>query len=458
MNAKHRPFLLYLPLFFGLQWFLVKSGLFQQIFWLNQGQSIALAILIIAAVLWITEWVPLYITSFVILLLQLIWLVPEIAPQGGAAVRMPYLAPFFNEIILLFLGGFVLAAALHKYGLDRKIASSLLKKTGNNPAKAMFGFMATSAFLSMWMSNTATTAMMFAILLPVVQKIPPENPFAKALAISIPFSCNLGGLGTPIGTPPNAIAIAYLNSHGYHIGFANWMLATLPFMLLFLVFLWLLLLKLFPAGNLVLELPEDQQKQMTLIQKTVALIFFLTLVLWFGSDYLSLSIGTLSLVPIVVLFGAGILDLSDFKQLPWDVLFMVGGGICLGVGIQQSGLTDKIITLIPTHSQFWVILSLFAILATIMTTFMSNTATANLLIPLAVSLDQNLGLLVIAIALNCSTAMSLPVSTPPNAIAFGSGMLASKDMLRPGIAITVFALFTTLIAGALYWPLINLNP
>jgi len=456
MNAENRPVWVYLPIISTLMWAAVQTGLAQHFLGINQGQAIALMILILAALLWITEWVPLYLTSFVILLTQLVWLVPVLEPTSTKAARAKYLAPFFSEVILLFLGGFVLAAALHKFGLDKKLAGALLRRTGNSPGKVMLGFMVTSAFLSMWMSNTATTAMMFAILLPIAAKIPVGNPFAKGLAISIPFACNLGGLGTPIGTPPNAIALSYLASHGFHIGFAQWMAATLPFMLVFLLFVWLVLLKLYPAQGLSLELPPSEKKPLSATQWLVASIFGFTLLMWFFSGSTGLSVGTVSLFPVVILFGGGILKVGDFKQLPWDVLFMVGGGICLGVGLKQSGLTNQIVSMIPTDQQFWLVLMLFGVLAAVMTTFMSNTATANLLIPLAVSINHEVGLLVLTIALNCSTAMSLPVSTPPNAIAFSSGLLESKDMIRPGVAITLLSLVATLTLGALYWPQLNL--
>ncbi|OGG95298.1 MAG: hypothetical protein A2527_07825 [Candidatus Lambdaproteobacteria bacterium RIFOXYD2_FULL_50_16] len=442
------------PIALALAWGLVSSGIVSDLLGLNLPQSVSFMILVLAALFWVTEWIPLYLTSFMILLLQLVWLVPAIDPAAPKGARAPYLAPFFSEIILLFLGGFVLASLLHKFGLDRRLANGLLKWTGTSPAKAMLGFMMASALLSMWMSNTATAAMMFAILLPVAQKIPEGNPFAKGLAVSIPFACNLGGLGTPIGTPPNAIALNFMATKGVHISFLGWMAATIPFMLFFIFILWFFLLKIFPHGGYQLELPEASEGGLSGVQKLVLGIFGLTVTCWFASDLLDLSIGTLSLIPVILAFGFGLLKGPDFKALPWDVLFMVGGGICLGVGLDKSGLTAKIVTLIPEDQTFWIILVAFGIVAALMTTFMSNTATANLLVPLAVSLNQEVGLLAIMIAMNCSTAMALPISTPPNAIAFGSGLLETRDMYRPGVLISLVALASTLVLGAWYWPFI----
>ena len=195
---------------------------------------------------------------------------------------------------------------------------------------------------------------------------------------------------------------------------------------------------------------------MTSTQMMVIGLFLLTILGWLTTKSHGLSIGTVSLIPVLVIFGGGFLKVNDFKGLPWDVLFMVGGGICLGVGLGQSGLTTKIVSLIPVGESIWFVLLIFAILAALMTTFMSNTATANLLVPLAISLDTQVGLVVMVIALNCSTAMALPVSTPPNAIAFGSGMLETKDMLKPGLVITVIALIVTMTIGTLYWPILKI--
>ena len=456
MNTLNKRFFFYLPPLFVVVFGLVESGALSGLMGLNRPQAIAFGVLVLAAVLWVTEWIPLYLTSFVILSAQLAWLLPAIKPGAGAADQAKYLSPFFSEVILLFLGGFVLAEVLGKYSLDRKLAGELLKWTGTSPAKAMAGLMFGSAFLSTWMSNTATTAMMFAIVLPIVEKIPRENPFGKALLISIPFACNLGGIGSPIGTPPNAIAIGSLGQKGEVVSFGAWMLATIPLMLVLLAFTWFLLLKLFPPKDLVLELPKLDNKPLTKTQWGVFVLFGVTVVLWFLSDLMGLSIGLISLIPLVVAYGSGMLKLNDFNQLPWDVLFMVGGGMCLGVGLSQSGLTSYVVGLIPIDAPFLVILFAFGILAALMTTFMSNTATANLLIPLAVSLDTGVGVLVMVIALNCSTSMSLPISTPPNAIAFGSGRLEVKDMAKAGVAISVLALFLVILVGLFYWPLLNI--
>ena len=429
---------------------------FQYLFHLETAQAISLCIFLIAGVLWVTEWLPLYLTSFLILFLQISWLLPAINPLAGKKEQAQYLLPFFNDITMLFMGGFVLAAALHKYGLDNRIAFWLLKKIGKKPSRVLLGIMLVSALLSMWMSNTATTAMMFAIILPIIAKIPESNKFSKALALSIPFSCNLGGLGTPIGTPPNAIAMNFMAEKGIAINFGEWMLAAIPFMVVFIVLAWMLLLRMFPPGRLKIMLPDIAEVRMTISHWLIIIVFAITVVAWLTTKMHGWSLGTVSLIPIIFFFGLNLLNVADFKSLPWDVLFMVGGGICLGVGLRQSGLTQEVVGLIPVDIEFFWVLIAFAGLGAFMTTFMSNTATANLLIPIAISLDNNTSILVITIAMVCSTAMALPVSTPPNAIAFGSGLLGSRDMMKPGLIITIFSMLIILGLGPVYWSFLGL--
>jgi len=430
--------------------------LFQSWLGINHAQELSLTILLITAVLWISEAIPLFVTSFLILFLQIAWLMPAINADSGIEGKTQseiFLSPFFSDIILLFLGGFVLSAALHKYGLDQRIAAWILKRTGNKPSRILIGIIAVSATLSMWMSNTATAAMMLVIVYPIIAKIPEKNRFSKALTLSIPFACNLGGLGTPIGSPPNAIAMKYLAEQGISLSFAEWMLAVLPFLFLFLAFLWFLLLKLFPPENLSLEFDFEEKDPLSRKQYVVVAIFLITCLGWLTTQYHGFSTGTVSLIPIVAFFGFHFLDTEDFRSLSWDILFMLGGGLCLGVGLKASGLTLSLVEMIPEEEGIAFVL--FAVLAALMTTFMSNTATANLLIPIAVSLSGNTAALVATIAIICSTAMALPVSTPPNAIAFGSGILKSKDMILPGLAITAFGIVVVLLLAPGYWRLLG---
>ncbi len=427
---------------------------FQSWFGVTRPEEITIVILLATAVLWISEALPLYITSLTVLFLQIMWLMPALHDTGIQASKEDFLISFFGDITLLFMGGFVLAALLNKYGLSRMMARRIIQKTGNNPSKLLLSIILVSSVLSMWMSNTATAAMMFAIIAPLIMGLPDTSPFAKALALAIPFSCNLGGLGTPIGTPPNAIAMEYLQQSNINITFAMWMVVAIPLMLVLLFLLWKILLKLYPPGDIKIDLEIETIHSFGNRQYAVIAIFIFTILGWLTSGYTGVSTGIVGLCVVIVAFGGRFLETRDFKNLSWDILFMLGGGLCLGVGLKKSGLTETIATLIPMEGSLWLTLTLMLVLAAVMTTFMSNTATANLLIPIAVALPQGELMLSVALALMCSSSMALPISTPPNAIAFGSGFLKSKEMFSTGLLITILAFIGIALVSAFYLPMI----
>lgn len=427
---------------------------FQHLFGLEEQEEISTIILIATAILWITEALPLYITSLGVLFFQIIWLLPALQEKSIEATKQDFLISFFGDLTLLFMGGFVLAALLNKYGISRIIARTIIKRTGNSPSSVLLSIIIVSSVLSMWLSNTATAAMMFAIIAPVMISLPDTSPFSKAIALAIPFSCNLGGIGTPIGTPPNAIAMEYLQQMNIDVSFAKWMLLAVPLMIVLLFLLWKLLLKLYPPGDVKIELEIEALHSFGKRQYLVLAIFFVTILGWLTTGVTGLSTGVVGLFVVLVAFGSGLLSTHDFKNLSWDILFMLGGGLCLGVGIKKSGITDIVASMIPMNEGFVIVLALLLLLAAVMTTFMSNTATANLLIPVAVALPQGEVILAIAISLMCSTSMALPISTPPNAIAFGSGFLKSQEMLSSGLVMTIISLVGILLSCLFYLPLI----
>lgn len=427
---------------------------FQQLFGISAQEEISAVILVATAILWITEALPLYITSLGVLFSQIVWLLPALEASGTEARKEDFLIAFFGDITLLFMGGFVLASLLNKYGISRMIASSIIEKTGNSPSNVLFAIILVSAVMSMWLSNTGTAALMFAIMAPVVVSLPETSQFSKGIALGIPFACNLGGIGTPIGTPPNAIAMEYLQQIGIELSFASWMLFAVPLMLILLFFLWKLLLRLYPPGEVAINIEIEAVHHFGKRQYIVAAIFVLTVLGWMTSGYTGLSTGTVGLFVVLAAFGGRLLDTRDFKNLSWDILFMLGGGLCLGTGLKLSCITASIASVIPAEGSFLYILVVLIALAAVMTTFMSNTATANLLIPVAVSLPQGELVLAVAISLMCSSSMALPISTPPNAIAFGSGFFKSRDMLSSGLIVTVLAFIGIVLACVFYLPLI----
>ncbi|WP_320824110.1 DASS family sodium-coupled anion symporter [Reinekea sp.] len=424
---------------------------------LNPAQVKTVLILLLAAVLWVSEWLPLFLVSFIILALELLWLTPAVAELGHTVSDALFFAPFFSNIILLFLGGFVLSSIMQKAGLDARFAHWILRVTQGEPATTLAGIMAACAFLSMWMSNTATTAMMLTMVLPLANRLRADTPFRVGLILSIPLACNLGGIGTPIGTPPNAIAMSYLATKGIQVSFLEWMILTLPFLLLALTLLWFALLKVYPPGTDKLAVWQVEAEPLKARQWISVGIFVITVLGWLIGGQFGLKTGTVALFPIIAAFWLGILDQGDFRALPWDVLFMVAGGIALGVAIDITDLGTVIVGWLPSSGSFQMLVGILVLVTALLGTVMSNTATAGLLIPLVVSLSlptNQLLVLILAITLNCSTAMILPVSTPPNAIAFGSGVIRVGDMARMGTLMVVLGVVTAFTIGPLYWFLI----
>lgn len=421
---------------------------------LTKAQEITACILIIAAVLWVTELVSLFVVSFLILALELVWLLPVLKLDGLAASPEVFYGAFFSNIILLFLGGFVLSSLMQKYGLDIRFAQTILQRTKGKPAATLFGIIVACAFLSMWMSNTATTAMMLTIIFPLLKHIPENHSFRVALVLSVPFACNIGGIGTPIGTPPNAIALSYLAKHGLQLTFVQWMILTVPFMIFFLLVLWQLLLRLYPHKGLQLKINERPTGNFTIKHWAAITIFILTALGWFFGANLGLSTGTVALLPIIASFWFGLLETGDFRQLPWDILYIISGGIALGVALSISGLGEVLVAGLPIDTSPMMLMIIAALVAGAMSTVMSNTATAGLLIPLVMSLalaDHQMLALVLGLAMMCSMAMALPVTTPPNAIAFSSRAIHTKDMIIAGGVITILGFLVVALVGPWYW-------
>lgn len=426
---------------------------------MTQPGYIALAILLIAAILWITEAVPLFVTSLAVLFLSIVWLLPSMKAGGMQADRDLFLSPFFSDVIVLFLGGFALSAALHKRQIDEWLASRILKRTGSTLPKLLIGIMAVTALLSMWLSNTATAAMMLAMVLPIASRLDPNDPRGKAILLSVPFAANVGGLGTPIGSPPNAIAMQYMASAGIAPSFMQWMIIGVPGVLAMLGITWLILL--FFYGGRGEALPEirhavtiDFDRSFWIIVSCVAV----TAIGWMTAGMHGLSSGTVGLIPVLVFFGTGVLDSRDLRKMSWDVLLMMGGGLCLGTVIASSGLADWLVHRLPVSgvSTYWLTV-LFGAVACFMSSLMSNTATANLLLPIIVGLGvATASPMMIGTAFGCSLAMPLPISTPPNAMAFSAEKINLMDMAKPGLLITLIGVALALTTGYWWWKTIGL--
>jgi sodium-dependent dicarboxylate transporter 2/3/5 len=409
---------------------------------LSEAGRLTLGILTTAAILWMVEPFPLYVTSFVVIILEVVLLGRPGGPlgleAGGYAI---FLHPFFDPVIVLLLGGFVMATAVKRYGLDGRISRAILSRTGTRPRAVLLGMMITSAFLSMWISNTATTALMVAVAIPVIGSLPPNEPFKKAIILGIPFASNIGGMGTPIGTPPNAIAIGILSGIGHRLTFIDWMYRAVPVVCILLVVAWLILIRMFPPATDRIVVSIRDAGPMGRKAKFVLGVFAAVVALWLTSKWHGIPSAVVSVIPLVVFFGLRLLRDADFQEMGWGVLFVVGGGMSLGIAMRESGLTSWIVGLVPFGSMgAFAILLVFAVAAAVMTTFISNSATANLLLPITVGVTAVApATSAVVVALASSAAMILPISTAPNAIAYGAGVADVRAMARAGAPVTGLA-------------------
>lgn len=440
--------------------FLLGAGFeFLEYFDMTRPGYVALGILLAAATLWITEAVPLFVTSLFVLFLSLVWLAPVMRSSGIEISDSAFLSQFFSDIILLFLGGFVLSAGLHKLRLDEWLARWIIRRTGNSIPNLMIGVMAITAFLSMWLSNTATAAMMLALVIPIAGRLPSDDNYRKALLLSVPFAANVGGLGTPIGSPPNAIAMQYLKQVDLDPGFGMWLVIGVPGVIVMLAVTWVVLLTMYRGRATGLPADEDSVEINRSPALFVVLVTTLITVLgWTTSSLHGYSSGTVALLPVLVFFSTGILAVKDLRALSWDVLLLMGGGLCLGTAIAQSGLADWLVALLPVEGipVFWLMV-MFGSVACLMSSVMSNTATANLIMPIILGLSTtSLSPLLIGTAFACSLAMPLPVSTPPNAMAFSSGQITVTDMVKPGLILTVLGVALAFTTGYWWWELVGL--
>jgi sodium-dependent dicarboxylate transporter 2/3/5 len=371
-----------------------------------------------------------------------------------------YMGTLANPIIILFLGGFMIAEGAVKFNFDKNITRYLLRPFGTSPAPILIGLMIVTASLSAFMSNTATTAMMMTVIIPIMTQMSREDKFKTALALSIPIAANIGGIATPIGTPPNAIVIAALQKQGILISFTEWMILTLPLVIIVLAFAWWVLLKLFPP--IIEHFRTESTVEFNKSNKAYIFygIFAVTLVLWVTESIHGISSNIVAFLPIVALTMTEVLDVSDVRRLPWEVLWLVAGGIALGLYLDQTGLATYLVSSIQwdLYSGFLVI-SLFALVALIMSNFLSNTVTATLLMPLAISIGILQGSstvdtieLALVIGVGTSMAMVLPISTPPNAIAISTGMVKTSEMAKSGVIIGAVGIILMLIYALVYWP------
>ena len=447
---------------------------------------------LLMAIWWISEAIPIPVTA----LLPIV-LFPALELMPTTKVTLNY----GHHLIFLFLGGFIIALTIERWNLHKRIALSIISVIGTNQRYIIFGFMIATAFLSMWISNTATTMMMIPIGLAVISQIKESeendlfkkgnNNFALALMLAIAYSASIGGIATIIGTPPNVVFVGILKSNfpaAPEITFFQWMMFAFPFSVVFLPLAWLYLVYIAAPldrtnEKMNVESITAQLKAlgpMSTAEKSTLAVFLLTGLLWLlrsdinlGSvsipgwanllgleNYVHDSTVAIAMSVLTFIIPSGekkdekpvfLMEWTWAKRVPWGILLLFGGGFALASGFQDSGLTLWLGEQLKTFHflPLVMIILLISAMAVFTTEFASNTATASALLPvvagLAVALEINPLILMIPATISCSTAFMLPVSTPPNAIVFGSGYIRIKDMVKIGIGLNIIGLILVLI-------------
>ena len=416
---------------------------------------------------WITETVNIAVTALLPLILFPLLKVMPIADVG---------ANYGSPIIFLFFGGFVLALALEKVNLHKRIALSIIKLTGTTPNKVVLGFMLATAFMSMWISNTASTVVMLPIAISVIRLLikdeggltKGDKNFALSIMLGIAFAANAGGIATVIGTPPNSVLIGLLeNQYNIQISFLTWMSFGLPFSLVMVAAVYIVLVKwMFPCKDIVFtasaNLISQEVKKLGKVskeEKRVLLIFAIMVFLWITRTIinkifpdLKLSDTVISLIGAVSLFaipmnlkkGNFILQWKDTEKLAWGILLLFGGGLALAKGMASSGLVALITNTIASGNfNILVTVSLLIILMLFMTELMSNVALVAVLAPVVAGIAVGLNIpilnLLIPVTMASSCAFMLPMATPPNAIVFASGYVKVNEMVKAGIILNMIA-------------------
>ena len=424
-------------------------------------QQRIIAIFAFATLMWVMEVVSSWATSLGIIVLMLLCTSDSGIKfmMTGDNVGTPLshksvMASFADPVIMLFIGGFVLAIAAAKTGLDAYLAKALLKPFGRKSENVLLGFILVTGLFSMFVSNTATAAMMLAFLTPVFKQLPPEGKGRIALALSIPVAANLGGMGTPIGTPPNNIALKYLNDPdglNLGLGFGEWMLIMVPLVAVLLFISWGLLKTIFPFSQKTVDLEIEGEMKKGKNTTIVIITFIITVLLWLTDSITGINSNTVALIPVGVFAMTGVLTKYDLEEINWSVLWMVAGGFALGYGLNASGLAENAVKTIPfgDFSPF-LILVISGVICYILSNFISNSATAALLMPILAVVCSAMGdklaaiggtpTVLIGVAIAASSAMILPVSTPPNALAFSTNLVQQKDMVKIGVIVGIISM------------------
>lgn len=427
---------------------------------------ISLALLFAVAMLWVTELVPLAVAAL---------LIPVVVVVAGISGPDAVLQPFFHPIVVLFFAGFLLAEGMRHTGVDRVIALNILRRASVKPAFLMLTMMALTAFLSMWMSNTASAAIVIPIAIAVLQKIPESDQptgYRRALILAIAYSATVGGVGSAIGTPANILAMTFLNDlAGTTFGFADWFAYGLPVVVVLIPVIWLYLMLAFRVkfervgGHLNRSIYERELKNLGPLSRDQRLLFvvFIAIVALWLTDFLhGIDAGIVALGGVLILFLAETLKKEDLNRINWNALLTFGGGLALGNVLVLTGVSDWIalhLTGLVVLPPLLVVL-LVAGLTLAIGAFISNTACAAMLIPLAIPLAQILHmdprLLVVIIAIASSIDFALVVGTPPTMMAYATGYFQVQDIFKRGVALDIIGILLLSFGVIWIWRLLGM--
>jgi len=411
---------------------------------------------ILAIGLWVTEAIPPFAVGIFLIAMLLLGFGTDYLLDESAPVQL-YVGTWTSNVIWLLLGGFFLAEGMRIVKFDRKLFRMTVKRFGDKPDRLLMGLMMTTALASMVMSNTATTAMMISSILPLVQVLGRTSAYSKALLVGIPAAASVGGIGTIIGSTPNAIAVGALQEMGIHITFIEWMAVGFPVGLTLVYIFARYLISSLKLREIELDLSTlDNKPSNVSSQKRIAMMFTLviTILLWLSEPLHGIPLAATSAVPIVLLTLTQVITAKDVRNLPWDTLMLVAGGLAMGIALVDVGLANIIMGYVDALPIPVIgVAILFSLMSVLLSNVMSNTAAASILVPLGISLTTPYGLAVpVIVAISCSCALLLPVSTPSNAIAYATGLIEQKDFRRGGlffiVAGPVFA-----FAGVMLWVL-----
>ncbi len=448
---------------------------------LSKPANAILASAVWIAIWWITEALNIAVTALLPIVLF---------PLSGGLALKETTASYGHKYIYLFIGGFILAIAIEKWNLHKRIALTIIKIVGTNVVHIILGFMVATAFLSMWISNTATAVMILPVGMAIVLQLK-DNPdtienenliFGKALMLAIAYSASIGGMATLIGTPPNLVLAGVVQeSYGIEITFSQWFMFGFPISILFLFLAWLYLTRVafkfkqkeFPGGSDEIKRQLKALGKISFEEKMIFIVFMLTAFAWISRSFLlklfipSIDDTIIAMCSAFLLFllpsgkkGIPLINWDDAIKLPWGILILFGGGMALALGFDSSGLALWIGEQLKSLGTIPLILLLLILIATVnfVTEITSNLATTAMLLPVLVSLANAVGVhpyfLLVGATVAASCAFMLPVATPPNAVVFGSGLLKIEDMIKKGFWMNIISIILLTLIVYYVLPLI----